>query len=190
MKSGPKLIATGLVLLLLATGLIACGGSSDGTSSAVSTATTAPAGGEDHKGGEASIEEFGSEAEGSDREQLLAVFDDYMNAVADKDYGTACSHISATVQGSLEQLAGEAHGGKGCTAILPKLLSPTAPAVAREQANGKITKVRVEGDQAFVVFHAPGAKLYQLTMVKEGGEWKTATVAAGILVPDLSGVTQ
>ncbi len=188
MRSGSKPIATALVLLLLAAGLVACGGSG-GTSSTASTAT-APTSGEDQKGGEASIEEFGSEAEGSDREQLLAVFDGYMNALADKDFGAACSHLSATVQGSLEQLAGEAHGGKGCAAILPKLLSPTAPAVARGQADGKITKVRVEGDQAFIVFHAPGAKLYQLTMVNEDGEWKAATVAASVLVPDLSGVTQ
>ena len=45
--------------------------------------------------------------------------------------------------------------------------------------------MRDEGDRAFVVFKAPGAKLYQQTMVREGGEWKVATVAASVLVPDL-----
>jgi hypothetical protein len=76
-------------------------------------------------------------------------------------------------------------GQQGCAAILPKILSPTAPAVARAQAKGEVTKVRVEGGRAFVIFHAPGAKLYQMTMVRENGRWKTATVAAAVLVPDL-----
>jgi hypothetical protein len=43
--------------------------------------------------------------------------------------------------------------------------------------------VGVRGDRAFVVFHAPGAKLFQLTMVREGGRWKTTTIAASVLVP-------
>jgi hypothetical protein len=64
-----------------------------------------------------------------------------------------------------------------------KAARPTAVAIAREQANGHVTKVRVEGERAFVVFHAPGAMLYQLTMVRDDGEWKTATVASSVLVP-------
>jgi hypothetical protein len=187
-RSASKPLAAALALLL-AIGLSACGGSGDAGSSSEGGEATATTTSEANKGGEASIEEFGSEAGGSDRQQILAVFTDYMNAIADKDYGAACSHLSATVQSSLKQIAGKALGGKGCSAILPKLLAPTAPQVAREQANGKITKVRVEGDRAFVVFHAPGAKLYQLTMVEEDGEWKATTVAASVLVPELSGVT-
>ena len=188
-----------IVVLLLAAGLVACGGG-DGGDEARSTASTAtgattpppPDGGggqtddaEAAKGGEASIEEFGSEAGGSEREQILDVFAGYMNAIADKRYDSVCADLSAAVQGSLEQLAVEALKAKGCTAILPKLLAPTAAQVARQQANGEVTKVRVEGDRAFVVFKAPGAKLYQLTMVKEDGAWKAATVAAAVLVPEL-----
>jgi hypothetical protein len=186
-RGGLKLAAA-VVALLLVVGLAACGGG-DGTASTASDTTTT-ASGEESKGGEASIEEFGSEAAGSDRQELLGVYSDYMNAIAERDYGAACSHLSATVQNSLEQLAGKALKGKGCAAILPKLLAPTASVISRAQANGKITKVRVEGDRAFIVFHAPGAKLYQLTMVREDGEWKAATVAASVLVPDLSEVTQ
>ncbi len=50
--------------------------------------------------------------------------------------------------------------------------------------------MRVQGDRAFVVFHAPGAKLYQMTMVQEGGNWKTATVAASVLVPSAATLGQ
>jgi hypothetical protein len=43
--------------------------------------------------------------------------------------------------------------------------------------------VRVDGDRAFIVFHAPGAKAYQMSLVREGGEWKVTTVVASVLVP-------
>ena len=188
MRSAPKLLAVAFALLLV-TCLVACGGDGNSTTSTAGTAVTASPAGEGQKGGEASIEEFGSEAGGSDREEILSVFTGYMGAIASKDYEVACSHLAASVQEGLEQLAGKSLKGEDCTALLPKLLAPTAPQIAREQAGGEIAKVRVEGDRAFVVFKAPGAKLYQLTMVREDGEWKAATVAASVLVPDLSGVT-
>lgn len=143
-----------------------------------------------YEGGEKSIEAFGSEAEGSGRSAVLGVFTGYLKGIAAKDYATACSHLAVTVQRSLEQLVTPALRRKGCPAILPKLLSPTAAPIARQQAAGRITKVRVQGDRAFVVFHAPGAKLYMLTMTREGGEWKAALVAASVLVPSAATLGQ
>jgi hypothetical protein len=171
--------------IALSVGLgILLGGCGGGTASTSSTTAPAPSG-QGQKGGEASVEEFGSEASGPDREEILAVFTGYLNAIAAKDYGKACSDLATPVQEGLQQFDAKAPKGTDCTAILPGLLAPTAGAVAREQVNGKITKVRVQGDRAFVVFHAPGAKLYQLTMIREGGEWKATTVGAGVLVPEL-----
>jgi hypothetical protein len=148
-------------------------------------------GGQSHyRGGEKSIEEFGNEAEGSSRAAVLGVFTGYLNALAAKDDATACNYLAASVQRSLEQFVTPALRRKGCAAILPKLLSPTAAAIARQQAAGRIAKVRVEGERAFVVFHAPGAKLYMLTMTREGGEWKVALVAASVLVPSAATLGQ
>ncbi len=65
------------------------------------------------------------------------------------------------------------------------MLALTADEIARELLEGEVAKVRVEGNRGFVVFKAPGVELYQLTMAREGGEWKAATVAASVLVPDL-----
>jgi hypothetical protein len=143
-----------------------------------------------YRGGEKSIEDFGAEAKGAGRAALLGAFHSYLKAVAAEDNAAACSYLSVNVQRSLEQLAGGQGKSPGCTQILSKLLSPTAPAVSREQAEGGITKARVEGDRAFVVFHAPGAKLYQMTMVREAGEWKVATVAASVLVPSAATLGQ
>ncbi len=114
---------------------------------------------------------------------MLAAFHEYFAALAAGDAASACEHLSAAVHESLAQLAGKQAGGTECTRTLPALLSPDAPQIAREQERGRIARVRVEGDRAFVVFHAPGAKLYQLTMQREDGTWKSTVVAASVLVP-------
>jgi len=159
------------------------GGGGGGGEQAGTTTPRHPEG--EYQGGEKSIEEYGSEAGADDRGAILASFEGYLDAVAEEDSATACSYLSARVRESLEQLVARGRKGVGCAQILPKLLAPTAAAISREQANGKVTRVRVEGDQAFVVFHAPGAKLYTLGLVYEGGQWKATTVAASVLVPQL-----
>lgn len=141
--------------------------------------------GEGSRGGEKSIEEFGEEAGETEREAILAVFGGYLTAVAADDAVTACSHLSATVHESLKQLVARGEKNVKCAQVLAALLAPTAATIAREQADGEVTRVRVEGDRAFVVFRAPGAKLYMLGLVEEGGKWKATTVAASVLVPDL-----
>jgi hypothetical protein len=167
-----------LVSLTLLAALVVsgCGGDSD-------RSTEEPAAKEAAGGAEASIEGFGEEAGGNERSALLAAFEGYLRAIEEEDGPAACSHLSATVRRSLEQIAAESLPGKGCAAILPRLLAPTAPRVAREQRTGEVTKVRIEGDRGFVVFRAPGARLYQLPMAKEGGRWKAANATAGVLVP-------
>lgn len=182
------------LLLVVALLLIGCGdGEEDGTvapesapSAAAPTQGGSKAGeGEPSRGGEASIEDFGEEAEGSERAAILDAFSAYLNALAGKEYAAACSYLAASVHSSLRQFVPAPLKAKGCPALLPRLLAPTAPAIAREQAEGKIAKVRIDADRAFVVFHAPGAKLYQLPMAREDGGWKSTLVAASVLVPDL-----
>jgi hypothetical protein len=177
------------VLLLLALAAAGCGGGGGDSTSTAQQAGSAsgdsspPQSRKPYQGGEKSIEEFGQEASGSQRSALLGAFHAYLGALAARDYASACGHLSVNVRRSLEQLLAKAKKGVGCPRVLPALLAPTAATIARQQDEGQITKVRVKGERAFVVFHAPGAKLYQLTMVREGGRWKVATVAASVLVP-------
>jgi hypothetical protein len=194
--------ARGIALLLAAALALAAvggcggGGGSGGAAPASTGASTAqpPAASEGsaqggagarsgYEGGEKSIERFGSEAGGSERDAVLAAFGGYLEAVAARDYATACSHLAASVRQGMAQFAPPKLRRRGCAAILPQLLSPSASAIAGRQANGKVTRVRVEGERGFVVFHAPGAKLYQMPIVREGGAWKAGLLAASVLVP-------
>lgn len=184
MRSRSRPLAA-LVAFLLALALVACGGGSDVSSTAGTASRPAKDAGEPSRGGEASIEEFGAEATAAEREEILAAFHGYLDAIAERNYGTACSRLSSNVHTSLEAVAPKPLKAKGCEGILPELLAPSAAQIARQESNGEVTKVRVEGDRGFVVFKAPGAKRFQMTMVREGGEWKIAIVSAGILVPEL-----
>lgn len=200
--------------LIAAFALAGCGSGSSSTSTSTATSestvgsapgttsegrgATAPRGGaaapkrrsRPEPGGEHSIETYGREAAGSEREAVAGALHDYLDAIAGRDYGAACAHLATRVQRSLEQFAGGSLRRRGCPAILPKLLSPTAPAFARQQAGGSVTRVRVKGARAFVVYHAPGAKLYMMTMAREGGSWKAALLAGSILVPSAATLGQ
>ena len=171
-----------LALLLGAVLLSGCGGSSS-TQSSTETQSASQAA---PQNAEASIEAYGDEAEGSDREAVLSAFHAYFGALAQGDEQAACSRLGANVQRSLQSLAAKSKKELSCAQLLELLLSPQAKQIAKGQANGKITKVRIKGDTAFIVFHAPGARLYRLTMVEEEGEWKATTLSASVLAPSLN----
>jgi hypothetical protein len=62
------------------------------------------------------------------------------------------------------------------------MLAPTAASLTRAEAKRTVTKVRMQGNRAFVVFDAPGAILY-MPMTREGGRWRAALLAAAVLIP-------
>ena len=133
------------------------------------------------QGGEEQVEKYGSEAQGSVKGEVLAAEQSYLSAIATKSYGKACAGLAPAVTGSLQKMV--KGGDAGCGAILPKLLSPSTAAVARRQLQGEVVRVRIEGKQAFVIFHAPGARLWALPLSNQGGGWKVATLAPTVLAP-------
>jgi hypothetical protein len=171
--------------------LCGCGGSSPGqgqsseTQPSTSQSKPSSQSQEEAKGGEASVEEFGEEAQGAGREAILSAYEGYLGAIAAKDPAKACFYLAAQLKQAMHQLAGRQAAGESCAQVLPKLLSPSAPAIAKAQAQGKVTRVRAQGGRAFVLFHAPGAELYYLALAAEGGQWKVASAVASVLVPEL-----
>jgi hypothetical protein len=193
----PRQIAA-IVLLPVTLALASCGGGGERQSSTPSASATAAGGStvpqrradarpprsvDPYQGGEESIEHFGVEAAGAKRALVLRSFGGYLGAVAKGENAAACSRLSVSVRAALVKLAGEADGEEHCSSILARFLAPTAAAIAREQAEGHIAKVRLSGDRAFVVFHAPGARLYEMPMARERSDWRVAAVAASVLVP-------
>lgn len=162
--------------------LAGCGAGGD-SQGAPSSTPPAPAAASSSESAEASIEEFGEEAEGKDREQLLSVFHGYLGSLAVGDEAAACAYLGEQVRASLGQFSDAKEAG--CPEILEAILVPEAGAIAHGQERGRIEKVRLEGDTAFVVFHAPGARLYQMNLAKEDGKWKASLLSSSVLAPSL-----
>jgi hypothetical protein len=170
-------------LIALCLGGCGGGGSSKDQSQSSSEPTAAARSAPKEENAEASIESFGEEVEGSEREEVLGAFHGYLGALAAGDEQGACSYLAANVQQSLSQLAAKAKKPLDCPQLLEALLSPQADQIAKGQDEGEVVKVRIKGETAFVVFHAPGARLYELTLVREGGEWKAISLSASVLAP-------
>jgi hypothetical protein len=175
-----------LGILLAALCLGGCGGSSStqgqGTRSSEQSTTQSPPA---EQNAEASIEGFGAEAEGSERKEVLGAFRAYLGALSAHQYASACAYLAPSVRQALSQLGAKVKRSPNCPELLEALLSPRAAPIAKAQEEGKVAKVRVKGDTAFVVFHAPGARLWQLTLAKEGAGWKATSLSAAVLAPSL-----
>jgi len=189
MKKPPSTVL--LLSLLAAFALSACGdsgGQGERSSSTPRSEEVGPAnsGSRDesrYEGSEETVERYGSEARGSRAEAIVGAERGYLLALAKRDFGTACSYLVQSVTRSLVQTAPPQLRAKDCPLILPRFLRAAAFAAAREQAKAKIRRVRVEGNQAFVIFHAPGARLFVFGLQRERGAWKATTIAASILAP-------
>jgi hypothetical protein len=106
-------------------------------------------------------------------------------AMASRHYAAACARLSNSVRHSVIDLAG-GQRGVDCRRVLPGLFSPQVYAAMRGQARAMVETARLEGDRAFVTFHAPGARLYELPLVDENGKWRVGLLTASILAPSLS----
>jgi hypothetical protein len=135
------------------------------------------------RGGEKDIEEFGSEATGSESEAVVAVEQGYLSAIVKGDYRSACSLLFSALRKQILALTREATGAITCPRVLPHILVGDAARVAAQQLSGTIVKVRVEGDRGFVVFHAPGARLFVFPLAREDGSWRVTAITSSILAP-------
>jgi hypothetical protein len=171
------LAATPICLLAF---LIGCGGG------ASSPPSSKPAHPDSPGGAERSVEAFGAEAGGGEREAVLSAFHEYLTAIARRDYARACARLSNRTSTALERLAPGPRRA-GCEAVLPGLLAASAATVAAEQDEARVVRVRLEGSEALVLYRAPGAHLYVFGLVREGSGWKATAVSGSILVPDLPG---
>jgi hypothetical protein len=184
------LALSAVVALAIAAG--GCGGGSDETTAEAGAETTAEAtapttppepepGDGDFEGGEEQVEKSGSEAGGSERDAILAAEQDYLAALVSGDYRGACAHLSSSIEESLQAMI--QGGKKPCAQILAHLVSASAAQGAKQQLDGKVVRVRVEGDHGFVIFHAPGARLYAFPMSREDGGWRVAALNGAVLAP-------
>lgn len=222
-RGGLKTLIAVCVALLLAVGLVACGGGNSSTSTSTradsqgqanapdttqgsdesksdsggsSDSSSAPAasdftpkhhsdsgGGSTQyrvKGGDNSIQEFGDEAGSSELDAAATALHNFLDARAQGNWAAACSYMSKSVIKSFAQLASQAKGSQdtSCAGILEILINPAAKGAMKaeaEQAN--VGSLRIEGEQAFVIYTGADGTALAMPMANEGGDWKVASLA-------------
>lgn len=136
------------------------------------------------KGGDNSIQQFGSEATSSELGQAALALHGYLDARAAGEWTTACSYLADGLAGSMQQLAGT--GGQGakapsCAEVLASLSAGLPPQLLSESAIADVGALRAQGDRGYLLFHGAEGSDYFIPMASQGGEWRVAAVAPSAL---------
>ncbi len=132
------------------------------------------------KGGDNSVQEFGGEADTSERDAAAAVLHDFLDARAEGNWAAACGYMSKSIIESFEKLAAQAKEleNTSCAGIIQKLTNPAAGQLMEaEAAKADVGSLRVEGERAFIIYTGIGGTVLAMSMTNEGGAWKVASLA-------------
>ena len=131
-------------------------------------------------GGDNSIQTYGEEAESSEEEEITTAMAAFLRAMANRDYPAICEGLSEANRGQLEQLAKlKKELGQDCPSILKALLvGPTSE--AQKAAEGTVYQVRVEGENAFVMFTPRGGTASYFVMKHDPDGWKSTSLSPGV----------
>lgn len=131
------------------------------------------------KGGDNSVQEFGSEAEAAEFDQAAEAVHGFFDARVRGDWEAACSYLAADVAESLQQLAGKSKelADGGCPKTLAAISEGVPQSAFKEAAKADIGSLRVEGDQAFVIYRGAMKTVFAVPMKDEDGTWKVASLA-------------
>jgi hypothetical protein len=135
------------------------------------------------KGGDNSIQEFGSEASESELQQAAEAVHGFYVARAEERWATACSYLTKSMVKQLEQLASQSpqFKGKGCAPILHAFTRPLPASVRRETTVVDAGSLRHKGGQSFLIYYGPGKTVYAMPMNQEDGEWKVGALSGDAL---------
>jgi hypothetical protein len=137
------------------------------------------------KGGDNSVQEFGEEADDSERNAAATALHNFLDARANEQWDAACFYLAAEVRESLEKFAAQAEKAgaaqdvdTSCAGILARLTNRAAlPALRKEAAQADVGSLRIEGERAFVIYQGMGDTILAVPMSNEGGSWKVASLA-------------
>lgn len=131
------------------------------------------------KGGDNSVQEFGSEADAAEFDQAAEAVHGFFDARVRGDWKAACSHLAGDVAESLQQLSGKSKelADGGCPETLEAISEGVPQSAFKEAAKADIGSLRVEGDQAFVIYRGAMKTVFAIPMKDEDGTWKVASLA-------------
>ena len=137
------------------------------------------------RGGDNSIQEYGVEAPSDDRVQASRIFQAYLNARLDGNWALACSYLSESMKAQLAQFGGQAQreGGRApdCTQVMRAFTQGVPKEALRNAAQINVLSMRVENDQAFLLYRDGDDLPSSVPMNEEGDAWKVSAIAGSAL---------
>lgn len=131
------------------------------------------------KGGDNSVQEFGEEADDSEREEAATALHNFLDARAEAHWAAACEYLASSIVESLGQLTGQKKAKPSdCAGILRRITNPAAKTLMREEAEqADVGSLRLEDGRAFVIYRGTEGDILAMPMSQEGGDWKVASLA-------------
>lgn len=127
-----------------------------------------------------SVQDFGEEAEDTEREEAAVALHAFFEAQAAYDLETECAFLAKSMRESFRQMA--ASGGAetesdSCPAILKAMTLKLSPEAAKELTQIDVGSLRTEGDRAFLLYKGADGSVYAMVMENEDGAWKVGSIA-------------
>jgi len=131
------------------------------------------------KGGDNSVQEFGEEADSEEFNAAAVALHNFLDARAEGNGAAACEYISKAVIESFEKLAAQTRqDDMSCGGILENLTNPAAAQLMKEEAaKANVGSLRIEDEQAFVIYTGIEGTVMAMPMANEGGNWKVGSLA-------------
>jgi hypothetical protein len=172
----------GLVLLAVA-GIAGCGGGdgSSGTASSESAVERSAQFNDPSKN--EPIATFGTESGEIEREAASRVLAESLAARQKAEFAKQCGTLGKR---GLESVFGEksTKAPSKCKAELEKIAQPLSRTkeIRKDTLDGEIAALRIQGTQAFALYHGNDGKDWAMPMEEEGGAWKVGGLL-GIELP-------
>ncbi len=129
------------------------------------------------KGGDNSIQEYGTEATSAERVEVSSIVQDYLSTQAAGSWGTACSYLWSPVRERMQSLGESAGSGQGCAEAMAGALSKMSQAELQKRAEINVLSMRTQGERAFVIYRDGSGEPFNLPLIHQDGEWKITTLA-------------
>jgi hypothetical protein len=139
------------------------------------------------KGGDNSVQDYGSEASEADRAAAGRALQAYYDALAKGDTEGACALFTSRTREGIEQTLKRlpiqgSNAPTSCSQVL-KLTANVGSRHSPQLRLSELLSLRQQDEQAFLIYKAGDGTVYSMPMGQDGSDWKVGGVTAAPLVP-------
>jgi hypothetical protein len=135
------------------------------------------------KGGDNSIQEYGTEGPASDRVAATGILQAYLDARLAGEWATACSYLSISIRKGLAQFGGQSKSSEPptCAEIMGALTQGVPKKPLRNAAEIRVISMRIEDEQAFLIYRNGEGTPSSIPMNRQGGQWRVGAIDGSAL---------